>query len=143
MSNRLNKLLQFVRDAFVLTLSIVFIATMYEPWIETPSQFGLFGVAVGLAILTVLNRIVIFSQFKLKSYYFWFNSTIQLIPAAVLTLLGPDLTIVGTPMLLLNIAVLVTLDRNKKTDQPPRNSPESGMAGLGGFEPPTSRYPQV
>jgi len=109
MISRLNKILQGIRDAFLLVFSIVIMPTSYGKWVVEPAHYILFGIAAFFLVLTVINVILLLLKVKRKGY-FYFNAIIQLIPAFLLTIL----LIVPVIVLILDILIIITL-REKRT----------------------------
>ena len=82
-------------------------ASSYGKWFIEPAHYVLFGIAVILFTLTLINIILILRRSEGKGY-FYFNAILQLVLSVVLAGL-PALGPTGLIYLLLNLGVLITL----------------------------------
>ncbi|MBD3205628.1 hypothetical protein GF319_04680, partial [Candidatus Bathyarchaeota archaeon] len=55
MSNRTSRILLGVRDIPLIVFSVVIMRTSYGKWIEEPVHYVLFSIAVGFALLSVVD----------------------------------------------------------------------------------------
>jgi hypothetical protein len=110
MVRRASRIVQTVRDAILLVLSLVLVSTDIGPGKEL-SNLLLAGISATIFILTVVNIILNALKVKRKGYFLG-NSIVQLL-IGFFPLLGlfPPLGII---LIVFNLAVLFTL-REKKT----------------------------
>ena len=134
MERKSSRIIQTLRDAVVLLLSLVFMSTSYGKWVTEPAHLVLFSIAAVLFALTVVNLILNVFKVKRKGY-FYTNSIFQLIIG--LLLLGL-VQIAGILLVSFNIAILVSLREKRSLEEqlkhPPvpitRNYRIAGGAGL-------------
>ena len=112
MISRWSKILQGLRDILLLVFSVLIMASSYGKWVKEPAHYVLFGIAVLLLTLTLINVILLIRRVEGKRY-FYFNTILQLIPSIILAGL-PIISPVGLVFLLLNIAILITLRREDR-----------------------------
>lgn len=114
MISRLNRMLQYARDAVMLVFSVVLAATTYGKWVQEPVFYVAFGLGVVIVFLTVTNLALLVRKVKGRGYFF-FNAIAQLpITFIIFGLLG----VLGLVLMGLNIVVLITL-KQKKEIMPP------------------------
>ena len=110
MVRRASRIIQTIRDAILLVLSLILISTDIGPGKEL-ANFVLAGISATIFVLTVVNIILNALKVKRKGY-FRGNSIFQLLVGLFLSLgLFPPLGII---LVGFNLAVLATL-REKKT----------------------------
>jgi len=109
MVRRASRIIQTIRDAILLILSLVLISTDIGPGKEAANLL-LAGISAAILVLTVLNIILNALKVKRKGYFLG-NSIFQLLVGLFLLGLFPPL---GVILVVFNLAVLATL-REKKT----------------------------
>lgn len=120
MVRKASRIVQTVRDAILLILSLVFISTSIGPGKEL-SNFFFAGICAVILILTVIN--VILNAFKVqRKGYFRGNSIFQLLLGIFLSIgLFPPL---GMVLVIFSVAVLVTLYERKTPEERMKNPPK-------------------
>ena len=109
---RASRIVQTVRDAILLVLSLVLISTDIGPGKEA-SNFLLAGICAVIFVLTVVNIVLNVFKIKKKGYFFG-NSVFQLIIGFVMLGLFFPLGII---LVGFNLAVLVTLWEKKTLEE--------------------------
>ena len=119
MVRKASRIVQAIRDAILLVLSIVFISTSIGPGKELSNLFFA-GICTVILILTIIN--VILNAIKVKGKgYFRANAIFQLILGLFLSLgLFPPLGII---LVISNLAVLVTLHEKKTPEEQMKHPP--------------------
>lgn len=119
MAQRASRIIQTIRDAILLVLSLVLISTDIGPEKEL-GNFVLAGISAAIFVLTVLN--IILNAFKVKRKgYFRGNSIFQLLVGFFL-LLGLFLPL-GIILVGFNLAVLATLHEKKTLEERMKHPP--------------------
>jgi len=119
MVRRASRIIQTIRDAILVILSLVLISTDIGPGKEA-SNILLAGISVVILVLTCVN--IILNAFKVnRKGYFLGNSIFQLI-IGIFPLLGlfPPLGII---LVLLNLIVLATLREKKPLEERKKHLP--------------------
>lgn len=116
---RISRVIQTVRDAILVVLSVVLISTDIGPGKEMANYF-LAGICGVILALTIIN--IILNAFKVKRKgYFYGNSIFQLVLGFLLTGLFAPLGIV---LLGFNIAVIASLWERKTRKEQTKNQPK-------------------
>ena len=120
MIRKASRIVQTVRDAILVILSIVFISTSIGPGKEL-SNLIFAGISATILILTVANIILNVLKVQRKGYYLG-NSIFQLMLGIFLSLgLFPPLGIV---LVVFSVAVLVTLYEKKTPEERMKHPPK-------------------
>lgn len=120
MISRTNKILQIIRDVIVLLISSFMLVVVYSNNIKNangtePADFILFGIAGLIGFLSLINLLLVIAGVKSR-FFFYFNTILLLILSLLLTgIWANGIGIVGLIFLTLNIIILITLKRGKKT----------------------------
>lgn len=112
MVSKSNRIIQTVRDAVLLVLSIVLISTDIGPGREA-ANYLLAGVSAIILVLTIANVIAL-NVLKVKGKgYFYVNSFLQLFLSIPMLMLPP----LGVGLIIINLAILITLREKKPKGQ--------------------------
>ena len=116
---RISRVIQTVRDAILVVLSVVLISTDIGPEKEM-SNYLLAGICGVILALTVVN--ICLNAFKVKRKgYFYGNSIFQLLVGFLLLGLLPPLGII---LLLFNFAVIASLIEKKTLEEQMKHPPK-------------------
>jgi hypothetical protein len=106
----MRRKLQLLRNIFVLAFAAIVGPSVYPRFNEEPVFILIFAISAGLAILTAIDLALMAARLKNRAY-FYLNSIIQLVPSFILAGMFPP---GGLPLLLLNIAVIIMLKRERR-----------------------------
>lgn len=122
MVGRFNMILQGIRDAALIVVSVLTMSTSHgilasEPLQQAEPAYLVFGVAAAFLVISIINIILLLKKVKTEAY-FYFNTVIQLLPSFVLALYS---LWIGPVFLVLNVAILITLIERKKKGKHRKN----------------------
>jgi MFS family permease len=116
---KVSRVVQTVRDAILVVLSIVLISTDIGPEKEMANYF-LAGICGVILVLTVVN--ICLNAFKVnRKGYFYGNSIFQLVLSFLLLGLFPPLGII---LLMFNFAVIASLTEKKTLEEQMKHPPK-------------------
>lgn len=108
--SKLNKILQFARDFLLLGICAVIFIRSFEDASNFPVRYTLIGIASLVILLVAINILLLLMNIK-RRWYFYAFTILQIMPLAIFSR-GP-LVFFTVPILILDIAILITLRKKK------------------------------
>ena len=111
----LYRKLSILRDVILAVFFVTIGSSAYSQMSRESVFIMLFGMSVVVLFLTAIDIILLVAKVKRK-FYFYLNAILQLPATFIVAGLGGAglLGIIGVALLLLNVAIIISLKRNKE-----------------------------